>query len=173
MIELPDVDQGMPDIPASDILIELRDGNTVVGSTQVDFIRIGSFFQTASEAGFDISQDKAYTIFVKSKISLGRWFSGVNLIQGQTLDCTVTSDPACGELIDLRDIKILESGDSDGFNTSSGSYNKVDSADLQVLNQYFNQPAIDAAAGADFNLDGNVDISDLEILGKNYALVGD
>ena len=98
---------------------------------------------------------------------------GVYLTSSQSLDCSVASDSSCGELISARDNKQLLSGDSDEFNTASGSYNKVDSADLQILNTYFNQPATGPAISADFNLDGSVDISDLEILGKNYSSVGD
>ena len=151
----------------------MRDGTTSIGVANVDLLRTGNYFETQSEASINISQDKAYTVFIKTKISLGRSFSGVTLSQSQVLDCTVPSDSACGELITQRDTKLLLSGDSDGFTTSSGSYNRVDSADLQVLATYFNQPATGQAQAADFNIDSNVDISDLEILGKNYLQLGD
>ena len=153
--------------------IEVRDGATSVGVANVDLARSGSYFETAAEVSFNIPEDKDYNLFVKTKKGLGRLFNSVTLSQTQTLDCTVASDVHCGELITQRDSKLLLLGDSDGFITSSGSYNKIDSADLQILASYFNQPGTGAAVVVDFNYDGNVDIGDLEILGKNYGQQGD
>src|SRR3989338_1567855 len=172
-ILLPNIFLTVTNIPSSDVKIELRDGTSSVAVANADLVRNGNYFQTASEASFNISQSKAYSVFVKSKISLGRLFNNLMLTQSQTLDCTVVSNTACGELISQRDNKPLLSGDSDGFTVNSGSYNKVDSADLYVLATHFNQPATGQASFADFNLDGAEDISDLEILGKNYGIVGD
>ena len=172
-IQLPDVLSSTTNIAASEVQIELRDGTSSVGVANVGLTRNGSYFQPTSDGAFNISQNKAYIILIKIKTSLRRTFSGVNLAQSQTLDCTVTSNVSCGELISARDSKLLFSGDSDGFTAESGSFNKVDSADLQVLAGFFNQPATGQASGADFNLDSVVDISDLEILGKNYGLQGD
>ena len=151
----------------------MRDGSNLVETVNAELFKNGNYYQTSNAVTFNSVVNQAYTIFVKTHISLGRAFTGVSLTQTQTLDCTVGSDAACGDLISLRDTKILESGDSDGFDLNSGSYNKIDSADLQVLTLYFNQSAVDLATSADFNVDGFVDISDLEIIGKNYTLQGD
>ncbi|MBI2641189.1 hypothetical protein HYW87_01170 [Candidatus Roizmanbacteria bacterium] len=107
---------------------------------------------------------------MKAGPTLKRSFANVVLTQGQTFDCLVVSNTFCGELITLRDSKLLFSGDADRFNTSSGSYNKVDSADLQVLVSEFNTSG---TKRSDFNLDGRVNISDLDILGRNYGKQGD
>ena len=168
----------MPDViassvPGSDVQIELRDGTNAVGIANIDLVRNGSYFQTAFEIVFTIPQNKAYTVIVKTTTSLRRIFSGVNLTRGTTLDCTVTSNLNCGELISQRDSKLMLTGDSDGFDSASGSYNKVDSADLQQLTIYYNRPAGGQASLVDFNLDGFVDIGDLEILARNYAKTGD
>ncbi|OGK43823.1 hypothetical protein A3B40_01100 [Candidatus Roizmanbacteria bacterium RIFCSPLOWO2_01_FULL_37_16] len=64
-------------------------------------------------------------------------------------------------------------GDSDGFQTQSGSFNKIDSADLQVLSSQFNtQPPPTTGSSSDFNLDSQVNILDLEILGRSYGISG-
>ena len=172
-IQLPDILASTTNIPASDVQVELRDGTNSVGVAGVDLVRNGNYFQTQSDASFNISQNKTYTVYIKTKTSLRRLFTGVSLAQSQTLDCTVAINPSCGELISQRDNKPLASGDGDGFTVSSGSYNKVDSADLQVLATHFNRPATGQSTSADFNFDGIVNISDLEILGKNYGAVGD
>lgn len=172
-IRLPDILPSVTNISAANIQVEVRDGITSVGLTGVDLVRNGNYFQTLSESSFNIPQNKGYTILVKTITSLRRSFAGINLTQSQMLDCTVTSNAACGELISQRDNKLLLSGDSDGFTITSGSYNKIDSADLQVLASFFNQSATGNAQQADFNLDGSINISDLEILGRNYGGRGD
>ena len=154
------------------MVVEVKDGSNVVATDNVELVRSGNYFRSASEVSFNIPQSKAYTVFVKTKRSIGRSFGNVMLSQSQVLDCTVSTNQNCGELSSQIDNKVLLSGDTDAFNTASGSYNKVDSADLQVLSQYFNQSAVSQASVADFNLDGAVNISDLEILGKNYGLQG-
>ena len=172
-VQLPDIVATTTNIPATDVQVELIDGTNLVGVANADLVRNGNYFETSTDAAFNINQNIPYTVFVKSKISLGRSFAGITLTQSQTLDCTVASAANCGELITDRDVKLLFSGDSDGFNTGSGSYNKIDSADLQVLATYFNQAATAQASTADFNIDSRVDISDLEILGRNYSQQGD
>ena len=171
MLKFPDI--ASTNISGSDVQIELRDGTNAVGIANIDLVRNGSYFQTAFEIVFTIPQNKAYTVIVKTTTSLRRIFSGVNLTRGTTLDCTVTSNLNCGELISQRDSKLMLTGDSDGFDTASGSYNKVDSADLSVLATYYNQAASGGGAAADFNYDSRVDIGDLEILGRNYSQSGD
>ena len=171
-VQLPDILSSATNISTGNVQVELRDGTTSVGVAGVDFVRSGNYFQTRSEVSFNILQNKAYSIMIKTNTSLRRMFTGVNLVQSQMLDCTVASNPACGELISRRDVKLLLSGDSDGFTSTSGSYNRVDSADLQLLSTYFNRIAIVNTANADFNLDGAVNISDLEILGNNYGVAG-
>ena len=170
---LPDIIPATISIPAADVQVEIQDGTSVIGVANAGLIRSGNYFQTVTEAAFNISRSKTYNVSVKTKISLRRIFNNVTLTGSQTLDCTVASNPACGELISQKDTKLLLSGDSDGFIASSGSYNKIDSADLQALASFFNQPATGQAARTDFNLDSNVNVSDLEILGRNYGGVGD
>lgn len=172
-ILLPDISQAVSSISSSDVQIELRDGTTVIGLSNVSLTRNANYFQTSQDVAFNIVQSKAYSIFIKTKISIGRLFNNVTLIQSQTLDCTQIVNLSCGELITQRDNRPLISGDSDGFQTSSGSYNKIDSADLQLLASLFNTQQPTTGQSADFNLDGQVNISDLEILGKNYGLKGD
>jgi len=173
MVRLPDVSAGS--IQASDVQIELRNGGNLVETANVELFNNGTYYQTANAIFFNSALNQSYTVFVKTSISLGRAFAGVSLSQSQILDCTVGSDPACGGLTSQIDSKVLESGDSDGFNTNSGSYNRIDSADLQVVSTYFNIFVADqpAAAVADYNYDGIVDISDLDIVGKNHGLQGD
>ena len=172
-LQLPDILSSTTSIPSSDVQIEVRDGTNSVGFAGVDLVRSGNYFQTRLEVSFNILQNKTYTLLIKTNTSVRRMFAGVNLVRSQTLDCTVANNPACGELIGQRDVKLLLSGDSDGFTSTSGSYNRVDSADLQLLSTYFNRIAIVNAANADFNLDGTVNIKDLDILGKNYGQRGD
>ena len=172
LLSLPDVTTS--NISLADVQIELRDGPNTLGVANVNLIQQNpGFYQTGSPVWLDIPEIRPFSVFVKTRIGVGRSFSGVSLTPLQELDCTVGSNLACGELISQRNNKPLWSGDSDGFDTGSGSYNKVDSADLSVLTTYYNQPGSGAAAAADFNFDGQVDISDLEILGKNYTRVGD
>ena len=170
-LQFPNIISG--EIPASKVQIELRDGANVVDLANINLVRNGSYFQTAFDIFFTIPQNKAYTVLVKTTTGLRRIFTGVNLIKGVTLDCTLTNNSNCGELITQRDSKLMFSGDSDGFDTASGSYNKIDSADVQVLSIFFNSAAAGPAAAADFNLDGQVSIDDLEILGRNYGFIGD
>ena len=171
MLQLPDIASTY--IPASDVLVELREGSTAVGIANIDLVKVGDYFQTASEVLFDVFENKSYTVFVKTKVTVGRSFAGVNLTQSQTLDCVVGEDTACGELISKRDSKLLLSGDSFGFNTGSGSYNRINSADLQALSAYFNKSSAESASAVDLNIDGKVNIGDLEVFGKNYGLQGD
>ncbi len=170
-VRLPDVSS--PIVSLSDVKVELRDGATVVDTANINLVQSGQYYQTGSPITFNNVTNNSYQVYVKTKISLGRLFFNVNLTPGVSLNCVSTTNPDCGDLISQVDSKLLESGDSDGFDTSSGSYNLIDSADLQVLNQFFNQPAGAAQYSADFNLDGQVNISDLEIIGKNYGLQGD
>lgn len=170
-LQFPDITS--TNIQSSKVSVELKDGSRSVGITSINLVRNGNYFQSSPDASFLISENKAYTVLVKTDIGLRRVFSGVYLTQSQILDCTVVSNSACGELISQRDNKLLFSGDSDGFNTASGSFNKVDSADLQVLATYYNQASAGQASFADFNLDNQVNIGDLEILGKNYGKNGD
>ena len=172
-LNLPDVPTNTSNIPADEVKIEAKDGQTPVDEKNIELIRNGNYFQTVSEVSLNIPQYKEYMLFVKTKKSIARQFTGIALTQSQTLDCTVASDPACGELILARDTKLILLGDSDEFQTSSGSYNKIDAADLQVLASQFNTQAPSSGPSADFNFDGNVDVSDLEILGKNYGQRGD
>ncbi|MBI4009322.1 hypothetical protein HY357_03745 [Candidatus Roizmanbacteria bacterium] len=169
-VQLPDIASSVTTIQASDVQIEARDGVVRIGVTNTPLLRNGAYFETSQEVVFNISQSKAYTVVVKAGPTLKRSFANVVLTQGQTFDCLVVSNTFCGELITLRDSKLLFSGDADRFNTSSGSYNKVDSADLQVLVSEFNTSG---TKRSDFNLDGRVNISDLDILGRNYGKQGD
>jgi len=170
MLSLPDVLAS--NISLADVQIELRDGQNTIDTANVNLIQNSPYYQTGSTVWLNIPQIKPYTIFVKTSIGLGRTFTGVVLTPQQELDCIVGANASCGGLISQRDAKPLWSGDSDGFDTGSGSYNKVDSADLQILTQQFNRPA-SGFPSADFNLDGQIDINDLEIMGKNYGQIGD
>ncbi len=174
-IKLPDISIAINNISASDVQIQLRDGLSTVGVANGGLLRSGLYFMTisGSEPAFNILQNKAYSVGIKTKTSLRKIFSSVVLSQYQILDCSVIINLSCGELITQRDNKLLFSGDSDGFNTSSGSYNKIDSADLYVLASQFNTQAPSSGPSADFNLDGQVNINDLDILGRNYGLQGD
>ncbi|MBI4226605.1 hypothetical protein HY612_05840 [Candidatus Roizmanbacteria bacterium] len=173
-ILLPDISSAVNSIPSSDVQVQLREAgtSTTIAIANTQLVRSGNYFQTAAEASFNISQNKTYTVFVKVNIGLQRSFSNVRLTQNQTLDCTSGSNSNCGDML-TPDNKPLLSGDSDGFNAASGSYNKIDSADLQVLASQFNTQAPTSGPSADFNLDGQVNISDLDILGKNYGKLGD
>lgn len=168
---LPDIIA--PNISLSDVQIELRQGSNTIGTTNINLVQSGKYYETGSPVLIEIPQNDYYDIYIKTRVSLGRLFNSIFLTKGQTLDCLNTANTDCGELINQVDNKPSFSGDSDGFNVSSGSYNKIDSADLQVLSLYFNQPAGGSATAANFNLDDQVDIMDLEILGKNYFLTGD
>lgn len=110
-----------------------------------------------------------YTIFVKSSVTLRRSFANVLLTPGELLSCPAGGS-ACGEFQNYA-AKPLLSGDSDGFNTSSGSYNRVDIADFA---KYLSERSGNTASRtADFNLDGTVNTADLGILARNFNKVGD
>ncbi|OGK14161.1 hypothetical protein A3B40_01195 [Candidatus Roizmanbacteria bacterium RIFCSPLOWO2_01_FULL_37_16] len=172
-ILMPDVLPSTTGIASSNVVVEARDGSTTVATTNVALTRNGNYYQTSSDALLNIPSPKAYTIFIKSKISIGKLFNNVTLTPQQILDCTQIVNLLCGELISQKDSKPLVSGDTDGFAQSSGSYNKIDSADLQILASQFNTSPPTAGPSSDFNLDSQINILDLEILGKNYGGVGD
>jgi len=172
-IVLPDIASQTTNISSSFVQIEARDGTSQVSTSTINLSRSGNYFQTTSDVLLNITQSKTYSIFIKTRIGIGRLFNAVSLTQSQTLDCALTSNPSCGELITQRDSKPLLSGDTDGFNLQSGSFNKIDSADLQTLASQFNSPPPTAGSSSDFNLDGQVNITDLEILGRNYGSSGD
>lgn len=164
----------MPDITATTLdlentRVEVYDGAALVTWNDAAMTKNGDYFVTTAEVPLNITENKAYNIAVKGSITVRRIFQGVTLTKSQSLDCTAAST-ACGELSTAVDQKPLVSGDSDGFNTVSGSYNKIDSADLTLVGLYFNRGNIPQA---DFNMDGTVDIKDLEIIGKNYGMNGD
>lgn len=170
-IRIPDII--ISNVSASDVNVEIKDGLISDGTNNVGLVKNGNYYQTVTEAYFNIGQSKVYDLYLKSKTSIRRKFAGVYLIPGQILDCINTIVASCGELVTKLDIKQLNSGDSDGFTVSSGSYNKIDSADLQKLAIYFNQPISLASSYADFNIDNQININDLEILGRNYGLQGE
>lgn len=171
-LRLPDVTAPIVSLSDAEVTLELN--NSPLEKHNFNLVQSGNYYQTGSPVVFNNVQSGAsYSIYVKTKVTVGRRFSNITLNQGQTLDCITTADSACGDLFSSTDVKLLDSGDSDGFDTASGSYNLIDSADLQVVNQFFNQPAGSGPYSADFNLDGQVNISDLEIIGKNYGISGD
>jgi len=139
-------------------------------STFVTLQRDGKYFKTALPIVIDINLGKTYTIYIKGKTTVRRSFSQVTFIQNQVLDCTATNPSGnCGEFKTKIDAKSFISGDTDGTNKDSDSYSKIDSIDLQVMSIKYGTNAIEA----DFNLDGTVDILDLDIMGKNYGLHGE
>ena len=170
---LPDISSSVNNLASSNVQVEVKDGTSSVTTANVALTKSGNYFQTSPEASLNISQNKSYTILIKTNLTVRRSFASVTLTSSQTLDCTVASNSACGELISQRDTKTLLSGDTDGFNSQSGSFNKVDSADLQVLASQFNSQPPSTGQSSDFNLDSQVNISDLEILGRNYSKSGE
>ncbi|OGK27766.1 hypothetical protein A3C28_03890 [Candidatus Roizmanbacteria bacterium RIFCSPHIGHO2_02_FULL_39_9] len=173
-IKLADLPIAVDHINAEDVLIEVLDGPTLVQAVNRALTRGGDYY-ISGDMMLNIPVSKTYTISVKVKTTTRQTFANVNLIQGELRDCSgVTLDNNCGELVGVTNAdRALYSGDSDGFNNESGSYNKIDSADLQVLITYYNQTAsTDASRAVDFNMDGQIDINDFEILAKNYGLQG-
>jgi|SRR3989344_3002710 len=170
-LRLPDVTAVI--IPYTEVELVLMDGDTIVDTEAANLYKVGDYYETLSGANFGVIYGKHYTLLIKTRTSIRRIFAGVYLSPSQSLDCRNTGNYACGELASGRDYKLLLSGDSDGFNQSSGSYNRIDSVDLHSLSIYFNQWAFGLATGTDFNLDGAVDIRDLDIFGKNYGQSGD
>lgn len=111
-----------------------------------------------------------YAVFVKGQATVGRLFKGVVFQTDKKslpLDCSLktTSIKDCGDLVSRRDEKVLFSGDSDGFLDGSPSYNRVDVRDLESF--------ASRQKNADFNLDGQINRLDLEILKRNYGERGD
>ncbi len=171
IVKLPDISSNVTPIDSSYVKVEVYDGSTFVTYANAQLTKQGDYYVTSQEVSLNISAvaAKAYKIAIKQAVTLRRIFANVTLTPSASLDCTATNS-SCGELNSQTDTKTLLSGDSDGFNTSSGSYNKIDSADLQALASQYNSGS---GGTADFNFDGQVNISDLDILGRNYGLQGD
>lgn len=173
MLRLPDVSPSVNVIEAFRFRIEVYEnlggGSIASPVSPVQLIRQGDFFRTSAPLTFNLPADKPYIIIIKGDNFIKRVFNNVYLRRGMVLDCSLNAGE-CGELTSQRDFKLFFGGDADGFNTLSGSYNRVDSADLTILANYFNR---NTPSTADFNMDGKVDIADLEILGRNYTKQGD
>lgn len=125
---------------------------------------------------------RTYGLFVKAPHTLGRFFTGIVLRELKKgarpfiIECAVSARPSkdCGELVTLRDLKPLLSGDSDGFLDGSASYNVVDIRDLDYLASRFRRTVEKGGERwADFDLDGVVNQFDLAVLTKNYGITGD
>lgn len=174
-IKLADLPLAVDHINAEDVHVTVHDGPTLVQMVNGALLRGGDYY-VSGDIMLNIPASKTYTISVKTRTTTGQTFANVNLTQGELRDCSgITLDNNCGELVTVTNAdRMLYSGDSDGFDNASGSYNKVDSADLQTLVTYFNQAAssLNQSYGVDFNMDGQVNISDLEILARNYGKMG-
>jgi len=177
---LPDISEKIiliPSDPLSEQTVQVR----VLSGLQEIFTSTASAFRrdnadgvfhTDTPLSIPIpSADGIYTVEVKQRLSLARRFINVELQQGQTLDCTSAFPPSsCGDLANFS-TKPLFSGDSDAYNTTSGSYNKIDIADFQrYVEARFSNYNVSLS---DFNLDGVINTSDLGILAKNYGKYGD
>lgn len=172
-IFLPEI--SVPILSLSDVQVELRDGSNILKTKNTFLTKVGGFYQTQTPVAFTIIDDKSYSVFIKTRVNLGVLFRNIYLNKGSQINCVdlnQQNNTNCGEFTQAEN-KPMFSGESFGLDKTSDSYNKIDSADLQILVIYLNQVAAGLAASADFNLDGQVDISDLEIVGKNYGKVGD
>lgn len=173
LIRLPDVSPSISIIDSSRFRIEVYDslggGSIASPVSPVQLVRQGDLFRTSAPLTFNLPTDKPYIVIIKGDAFVKRVFNNVSLRRGTLVDCALNAGE-CGDLASQRDFKLFFGGDADGFNTLSGSYNRVDSADLSMLASYFNR---NTPSTADFNMDGKVDIADLEILGRNYTKQGD
>lgn len=173
LIRLPDVSPSISIIDSSRFRIEVYDslggGSIASPVSPVQLVRQGDLFRTSAPLTFNLPTDKPYIVIIKGDAFVKRVFNNVSLRRGVLVDCALNAGE-CGDLASQRDFKLFFGGDADGFNTLSGSYNRVDSADLSMLASYFNR---NTPSTADFNMDGKVDIADLEILGRNYTKQGD
>jgi len=132
-------------------------------------VKQGDYFVTPVPVTFDLTGRRSYTIYIKQYKTIRRSFSGVILSKGEMTDCTQAANAMCGEFVSRVDAKPLLSGDTDGFTTANESYNKIDENDMTLINNAFDVPN----AAADVNMDGQVNIQDLNIVGKNYGVHGD
>lgn len=132
-------------------------------STMATLEKVSDYYQIQNTVSFSNLPSGTYSLIIKHETTLLQTFFNVTLTAGGTLDC-VNQTSSCGDFVQFNS-KPLLSGDTDGFNELSGSFNKIDSADLEVLKNKFNTIQ---GGNTDFNLDGKVDLTDLDILGKNY-----
>ncbi len=169
--KFPDIAPSVNLIPG--VQVEWYDGDQLSCadcSTFVSLVRDGAYFKTNQPVSFSVNTGRQHTVKIKAGNTIRRSFSGIQFTANQTLDCTGGTMPsACGELKTKIETKPLWSGDTDRFNNYSDSYSKIDSVDLQMLSMKYGT----TSSEADFNSDGQVDIIDLDILGRNYGLQGD
>src|SRR3989339_2060978 len=172
----------MPDIPTSigsvsNVRIQVSGNSSIRAMTSLQRITGTDTFKTLTPVELDVVGGIQYTVLIKQLHTIRRAFT-VTLHVGQTIDCAKNvPDNECGSLKDSH-LSPLYGGDSDGFNDGtngtipSGSYNKIDVADLQKIVVGYMVVPMPSEPNADFNLDGKIDIFDLGILGKNFGRVG-
>lgn len=174
----PDIAQTVATL--SQVRLQIKDGNNTPVDTIISLQRVSgtNYFKTTTTLDLDLQGTKLYTVYVKGQKTLRRSFTEVRLTHGSIIDCSgsvISSD--CGGLSTINS-KQLWSGDSDGFNdgtngtTNSDSYNKVDAVDLQRLIVGYGS-AVGAEPNGDYNLDGQINVLDLGILGRNLYKSGE
>ncbi|MBI2028818.1 hypothetical protein HYT02_00165 [Candidatus Gottesmanbacteria bacterium] len=171
----PDILQSVTSIPANKVQVIIYGGAIPIVTINpvLDPNRNGNYFSVGVRTTLPASfpQTTQYTVLVKLGNTIQRVFRNVTLTKGQLADCTGTSVGSCGELVSQRDIKTFISGDSDGFDRNSFSFNKIDVNDYDnYLRERFG--GVNNLL-TDFNGDGQVNVSDLAIWAKNYFVNGD
>jgi hypothetical protein len=181
-VMVPDM-SGQNNIPQSDVSVEVYDPDSV-SNTPIDSVQVGLYgtsttrYSTSQSVFFSkVTQSKKYNIVVKIKSTISRVFRDVILTSGKIRECAnlagtqgIVTD--CGDFNNyLLGSKQLVGGDSDGFNKTSGSYNKVDIADYQKYTD--ENTGVVTTKMSDFNGDGQINTIDLGILARRYGFSGD
>ncbi|OIO14958.1 hypothetical protein AUJ73_01465 [Candidatus Gottesmanbacteria bacterium CG1_02_37_22] len=161
---------GTSEVPQDRVKVDIVSSQGEGINTSVALVREGDGIYRTKGSGlsFNLGSSGTYRVYVKLTTSIGRVYNNVSLVSGSVLDCTI-ENTSCGDMkpsSSLLSVRALLLGDTDNY-----SYNWINIADFDKLVEEFLGRV--STKYTDFNLDGSVDVLDLEVLGLNFNKRGD
>ena len=162
---------GTSEVPQDRVKVDIvNSSGTKVYTGSIALVREGDRIYRTKGSGisFNLGSSGTYRVYVKLTTSIGRVYNNVSLVSGSVLDCTI-ENTSCGDMkpsSSLLSVRALLLGDTDNY-----SYNWINIADFDKLVEEFLGRV--STKYTDFNLDGSVDVLDLEVLGLNFNKRGD
>jgi len=158
------------EVPPDRVKVDIVSSQGEGINTSVALVREGDGIYRTKGSGisFNLGSSGTYRVYVKLTTSIGRVYNNVSLVSGSVLDCTI-ENTSCGDMkpsSSLLSVRALLLGDTDNY-----SYNWINIADFDKLVEEFLGRV--STKYTDFNLDGSVDVLDLEVLGLNFNKRGD